>query len=126
MGDVEMVGMYREFGDGSASPFLRDSMYALPELTSSAVADYLESGFRVSASPGVEVDVLNGELLSAPRAHMTDGRFLWRTDLAYYVRKYRVAVAQDLIGVALSGANPPLSLTDDQWEAIRRWFDRNP
>ncbi|GAB4106559.1 hypothetical protein GCM10028790_55780 [Micromonospora taraxaci] len=95
-GQLKAAGMFREFGPvRSAEPqeSIFDSVAAeeLPDVAQ--VVAYLNSGHVLIDVMDVADDafdstrqVMNGSTV------MTDGDWLWRKDLAYYVRRHRVAV----------------------------------
>jgi hypothetical protein len=62
------------------------------------VTRYLDSGYLLIDMMDVERDVLDPEqeILSGSSI-MTDGEWLWRQDLSYYVRRHRVTLPPDLL-----------------------------
>ncbi|WP_434740273.1 hypothetical protein [Micromonospora sp. SH-82] len=102
-GQVKTAGMFLEFGPvRSAEPQRRifDSV-ADEELPDVAwVVGYLDAGhvlidvMDVAADPFEPTErVLNGSTV------LTDGDWLWRKDLAYYVRRHRVAVPAEFLAL---------------------------
>ncbi|MCZ7374902.1 hypothetical protein [Micromonospora sp. WMMC250] len=102
-GQLKSAGMFREFGPvRSAEPqeSIFDSVAAeeLPDVTQ--VVAYLNSGHVLIDVMDVADDafdpaqqVMNGSTV------MTDGDWLWRKDLAYYVRRHRVALPEDFLAL---------------------------
>ncbi|MGW4682378.1 hypothetical protein ACWEOS_28265 [Micromonospora taraxaci] len=102
-GQLKSAGMFREFGPvRSAEPqeSIFDSVAAeeLPDVAQ--VVAYLNSGHILIDVMDVADDafdptrqVMNGSTV------MTDGDWLWRKDLAYYVRRHRVALPEDFLAL---------------------------
>ncbi|BEU70315.1 hypothetical protein ACI2S3_24955 [Ralstonia nicotianae] len=62
------------------------------------VLSYLKSGVSFVVAPGLSRDVLSSELeIIGPLALLTDGKFLWPSDLAYYVERHRVELPQEFL-----------------------------
>ena len=58
-----------------------------------ALAGYLRSGALVAAVPLAAFDVLSLDRKPTPAPHvLTDGEYVWRGDLAYYVETYLVGL----------------------------------
>ncbi|MGA4727703.1 hypothetical protein ACPB67_09820 [Micromonospora taraxaci] len=102
-GQLKVAGMFREFGpvrSAEPQPSIFDSVTAeeLPDLNQ--VVTYLNSGHVLIDVMDVVDDafdstrqVMNGSTV------MTDGDWLWRKDLAYYVRRHRVAVPEAFLAL---------------------------
>lgn len=102
-GQLRVAGMFREFGPvRSAQP--QESIFdsvadeELPDLTQ--VVSYLNSGHVLIDVMDVANDafdsarqVMNGSTV------LTDGDWLWRKDLAYYVRRHRVTLPADFLAL---------------------------
>lgn len=58
---------------------------------------YLKSGHTLIASPGFSRDVLSPEKIIGPLAMLTDGEYVWPSDLAYYVEHYRVKLPRHFL-----------------------------
>ncbi|GIJ27415.1 hypothetical protein Vqi01_25770 [Micromonospora qiuiae] len=98
---MRTAGMFVEFGPVRApepQPSIFDSVAdsELPDLAQ--VVGYLNSGHILIDVMDVADDpfdpgqqVLNGSTV------LTDGDWLWRKDLAYYVRRHRVAVPEEFL-----------------------------
>ncbi|HEX8632049.1 MAG TPA: hypothetical protein VF755_28145 [Catenuloplanes sp.] len=70
----------------------------LPDLDD--VVAYLNSGPRIIDMMDVADDVFDPsrQILNGSSIH-TDGAWLWREDLAYYLKRHRVAVPDDLLAL---------------------------
>jgi hypothetical protein len=59
---------------------------------------YLEQGRVVLASPGWADDLLDEQVTMICRySTLTDGTWIWPSDLAYYVRTYHVVLPEDFL-----------------------------
>ena len=125
MEPVELLGSFREFGDGPGAVSLSEMVGVLDVKTSELAANYLTHGIRMSAVPGFRPDVLDGSEVSLSPAHMTDGIFVWLADLPHYVRKYRIALPERFLELLASGATPPESLSEEQSERVNEWFQEH-
>ncbi|WP_285639504.1 hypothetical protein [Lentzea sp. NBRC 102530] len=84
------------------------------------LAAYLERGRNYAVSTSVVVDVLSEERVEIGRlATLTDGTWLWPTDLAHYVRRYNVSVPAEFVAHAAALGWEPPEVTWEQIVAIR-------
>jgi len=98
---VTPVGYFRELRHGmSNGPSLRGAV-AKGEYTAdkTTLLAYLRAGLVYVASPGVGTDVLDetGKKISGQIHALTDGRWMWPADLAYYVETYDVALPDQFL-----------------------------
>lgn len=93
---VRLVARMREFGydDEPSLVSLRDRISIND---AEALARYLESGKLLMMSPGLVEDVLAPGNQAGSYSILTDGVFAWHEALAYFVRRYRVAVPPQLL-----------------------------
>lgn len=56
------------------------------------------------AAPGPTRDIFDKKKLIGPPHYLTDGRFTWPGDFAYYVRNYNVRVAKGLVEYMLANS----------------------
>lgn len=119
MAPVEMIADFEEFGgpDGTIRAVL-DRLSA-PERES--VGRYLEGGLLISAVPGSTRDVIDGEPVPTPPSLRTDGRYVWRSDLVHYVRKYGVGLPSEFLNLVRSGV-PPDRLDPETEQALTDWL----
>lgn len=92
-------GYFSEMPHGNESdPSIKDYIgKADPELIDKIV-NYLENGVGIIICAGSVDDVINPEKGSAGiPSVLTDGIWFWPGDLAYYVKNYKVALADDFI-----------------------------
>lgn len=110
---LRRAGFFRELPHGDpAGPSLLTERDKLPDRAE--VAQYLEAGALVVASPGVGFDVLSAQHdVIGPIHLLTDGEWLWPADLAYYVRTYDVAIPQDFLERIRSEAYRPRELDEN-------------
>ncbi|MFC4157924.1 hypothetical protein [Chitinimonas lacunae] len=101
MDKVKLVGYFRELKHGLRDgPSLKEAVekgnYAAEK---TELLAYLKEGVLYAAAPGVGVDVLDstGKLSGVAHA-LTDGKWMWPADLAYYVEFYNVSLPEDFLG----------------------------
>jgi hypothetical protein len=101
---MKVVGIFRELGreisSSAASVFAAAG--ALSPDVSEALANYLESGIPVFDVMGGTFDPFDrSKTIVGGPSLLSDGEWVWRDDLAYLVRKYRVAVSREFVAHAL-------------------------
>jgi hypothetical protein len=85
------VGFFREMPHADRTdPSLTYALDGAPGPQQEMVASYLEAGHVYIATPGMNVDVLDGTTPIGPPHYLTDGVHVWPGDAAYYVRRYNV------------------------------------
>jgi hypothetical protein len=98
---MKTAGMFREFG-GIKHPEPQDSIFdhvspdPLPDVD--RVVAYLQAGHVLIDFMDVADDVFDRsrQILGGPTTR-TDGDYLWRDDLAYYVERHNVALPDDFL-----------------------------
>lgn len=61
------------------------------------IIGYLNNGKKEATCPKVVTDILNGKIISNSFAVFTDGEYVWKSDLAYYVENYDIKLPEDFI-----------------------------
>ncbi|MFI7388324.1 hypothetical protein [Streptomyces sp. NPDC049813] len=92
---IEQAGFYRELGgagDGAA-PSLRDAGRSTGEWDEERLLAYLEASHEIYTVMGAERDVIADDVwITGAGSLITDGTYVWPTELAYYVRRHHVAL----------------------------------
>ncbi|MDT7725937.1 MAG: hypothetical protein QOI21_2513 [Actinomycetota bacterium] len=88
------VGFFAEL-KAEASPYFEGSIYdavgAAPGQNERELIAYLEGGVRLIDIMEAESDVISGNgYISGSSSILTDGKWVWRADLAYYVQNYHL------------------------------------
>lgn len=96
---LRRVGFFRELRHGQPEgPSLRGSVAAEPHPEEDRIVAYLRQGAVVAVSGVMAHDVLDGDQKPiAVLATLTDGTWLWPSDLAYYVETYHARLPDDLL-----------------------------
>ena len=98
---VRTAGMFVELGQSRhPDPALSIADHVGAEALEDAdlVTGYLDRGYLLIDMMDVERDVLDpGQELLNGSSIRTDGDWLWRQDLAYYVRRHHVALPPELL-----------------------------
>lgn len=91
---MQFVGFFREMQPNPDEVFkesIFDHLTGGPSYEASNVVRYLESGYPVFDIMEGTRDVLGGKfLVPGGSSLLTDGQYVWRNDLSYYVREYKI------------------------------------
>lgn len=60
------------------------------------ILSYLDNGVVFAASFGLIEDVISGEIIG-PQSMLTDGIWIWGSDLSTYVKKYNVKLPEEFV-----------------------------
>ncbi|NEB20920.1 hypothetical protein G3I46_31220 [Streptomyces coelicoflavus] len=96
---VRAVGFFDELSPGWGFPTdgtIRDAVRPSAVADEARLVDHLRQGTRIWAEMGAQADVLDSEgpTLAGAGSLLTDGAWLWRDDLAYYVVTYHLALPE--------------------------------
>ena len=98
MKKLRKVGFYKELDHGdSDGDSLKEAINKLCLEKLESILLYLHSAKLFIASPGLVEDVLDGGNIIGPLSIYTDGEWSWPSDLAYYVKKYKVGLPNDFV-----------------------------
>jgi hypothetical protein len=106
---MKALGVFRELAAANIRQHesIFDAVGKLDRAHVSEIAAYLESGVILCAVMGVTVDPLNDSCtIGGGPSLLSDGVWIWRADLAYFVRKYRVALPMEFVELVLAGPPP--------------------
>ncbi|MFE9188117.1 hypothetical protein ACFYL6_00760 [Micromonospora sp. NPDC007208] len=91
---MKTVGFFRELGPNPAEVYvesIHSHVDAEPLPDALGVEDYLRRGHGLIDVMGAEIDVLgSGRRLVGGASVLTDGEWLWRDDLRFYLATYHV------------------------------------
>lgn len=101
---MKVIGLFKELEPKTKSklPSIFDASYKLHPEVAQKISNYLKNGTVVIDVIGFSSDPFH-KFSSDRYAIQTydsiasDGRWIWRMDLAYYVEKYRVQIEEDVI-----------------------------
>jgi hypothetical protein len=93
------VGFYRElYRDSPHLPSIRDAVRPSPHPNADNIVAYLEAGIGLAGVGMYVGDVLNpSSRIGISPGLETDGVWLWRADLPYYVATYHVELPKDFV-----------------------------
>ncbi|WP_155520924.1 hypothetical protein [Ralstonia solanacearum] len=93
------VGFFKDLLYGyESSDSLESSRSTFVGSDMEEVLAYLRSGTPFVVAPGISRDYMfAGREIIGALALLTDGKFIWTSDLAYYVEKYRVGIPLELL-----------------------------
>ncbi|MEU4930770.1 hypothetical protein AB0G54_30435 [Streptomyces yokosukanensis] len=95
---MKVLGFYSELCSSSpeATNSIRSFVADAPQPNESGIASYLRSGHTLFASMGIVDDVLgSGENIMGGGSLFTDGEWVWRGDLWFYVSRHHVALPDE-------------------------------
>jgi hypothetical protein len=115
---MRTVGFFRELGPEPVEVYadsIRAQLAPEPLSDSDRVTDYLRDGHDLIDVMGAEPDVLgSGRRLVGGASIMTDGEWIWRDDLRFYVATYHVRLPDDfLASIRAKGYQVPDLRVDD-------------
>ncbi|BDI29296.1 hypothetical protein CCAX7_13470 [Capsulimonas corticalis] len=91
--------MFSEFEDNDSSNSSIAKFISTEEMLNEIdIVNYLENGIPLIVCPGPASDLIepkNG--IIGTRHILTDGVWMWRSDLQYYVRKYHLVLPAEFI-----------------------------
>jgi hypothetical protein len=97
---LSTVGFFREQSAGSPSSVFEASIHDC--VRNKALGDedkicrYVDSGVVVMDVMDAELDVISGDhYISGASSILTDGKWIWRKDFAYYLRRYELAIPDE-------------------------------
>ncbi|MFD9270054.1 hypothetical protein ACFWB1_21130 [Streptomyces goshikiensis] len=98
---MKILGFHREFWSGGSGPaydnisdFVQDSA----EPDEPEIIEYLDSGYEILSFMGSVKDVLgSGERILGGDNIFTDGEWVWRGDLSFYVMTYHLSIPIDFL-----------------------------
>lgn len=96
---LKHIGFFRELPYGNPEGLsINSSFLELPLDKKTKIVSYLRSGAACVVSPGLSRDVISVERnIIGSLSMLTDGVFLWPSDLAYYIEQYSVSIPQEFL-----------------------------
>ncbi|MER6756657.1 hypothetical protein ABT235_21035 [Micromonospora echinofusca] len=98
---MKTVGFFRELGPNPVEVYaesIQDHLGHAPLPDAALVIQYLRDGHDLIDVMGAESDVLGSErLIIGGASVMTDGTWLWREDLRFYVAIYHVCLPENFL-----------------------------
>jgi hypothetical protein len=97
--NIKRQGYFREMPHGDeADPSIKDFVGKADSRLIDKIVNYLENGVGIIICAGSVDDVINpGKGSAGVPSVLTDGTWFWPGDLAYYVKNYKVALADDFV-----------------------------
>lgn len=110
MMSLQRAGFFRELRHGShAGPSLRGQIQQAGPIEEGLIVRYLENGAVLAATGSLVDDMLDPRNRGIARLEIvTDGRWVWPRDLAYYVQNYHVRLPSGFVEhMRQNGWQPP-------------------
>ncbi|RQX15792.1 hypothetical protein DDE19_17975 [Micromonospora ureilytica] len=98
---MKTVGFFRELGPNQTEVYgesIHSHLDSEPLPDALQVDDYLRHGHGLIDVMGAEIDVLgSGRHLVGGASVLTDGEWLWRDDLRFYLAEYQVSLPAEFL-----------------------------
>lgn len=98
---MKTVGFFRELGPNQSEVYVESihaHVHAEPLPDAVQVEDYLRNGHSLIDVMGAEIDVLgSGRHLVGGASVLTDGEWLWRDDLRFYLATYHLRLPTEFL-----------------------------
>jgi hypothetical protein len=121
---VLRVGFYIELNPDNPGIFkgsIRDAVGDLPGDNEEDLIAYLENGIRLVDIMEAEPDVIAGDqYISGSSSVLTDGEWIWRADLTYYLRRYHLHLDEEFLNHARGRSYKVQSVPKERVVAIAR------
>jgi len=113
---LRSIGFFRELRHGEpAGPSLRELVNSSPGPNETELVSFLRGGSLLATTGRLAHDVLEGERNpSEVLAVLTDGVWMWPSDLAYYVERYHVRLPEDFVNHAARLAWTPPEISRER------------
>ena len=96
-----ILGKYKEIYSDETLPSIKEFINETPFEHKERVLSYLKSKKANAVAAGRATDVLTGKTIPSEFACYTDGEYVWRSDLIYYIEKYNLNPGDDFINHVL-------------------------
>jgi hypothetical protein len=119
---MKVIGLFRELERGAdrSVPSIHSAKGTIGEEEADAVANYLDSGVSIFDAMEANVDPFDPkESIAGGPSLISDGEWIWRRDLSYFVRRYRVGLPSEFIKFALKRG----TVSCDTDQVIAKWND---
>ena len=116
---LRKVGFFCELPHGDPSGPSLASIARVPLPDKGLVIGYLNGGSVLAATGTIARDVLTDEPHPiGPLSLLTDGVWVWLSDLQYYVGTYDVTLPEEFLAHARLTGGPPRELTREELSAL--------
>ena len=125
--NIKSQGYFKEMPHGnSTGPSIKDYIGKEERNKIDKICTYLSSGIVIAETPGVVNDVIDPDkgVAGTPTA-LTDGTWVWPGDLAYYVKNYRLKLADEfIITMQENNWTIPIKIEDIDFDTLK--IDNKP
>ncbi|MFJ7207398.1 hypothetical protein ACIQWR_28155 [Streptomyces sp. NPDC098789] len=101
---MKILGFYQEFWPekaGTPAGGIRDFVRQQPSVDETDVAQYLGTGHELVVFMGAVGDILGSdERILGGDNIVTDGEWVWRADLAFYLTRYHLELPEEFLNKA--------------------------
>ncbi|WP_283150480.1 hypothetical protein [Silvimonas soli] len=126
---MRVIGLFRELGGqiDASTKSIYSMLGQLPQDEMVPVVRYLRSGVPVFDIMEATIDPLDRVThISGGPSLVSDGTWIWRNDLVYFVEKYRIGLPADFVLYASQAVvfNGEVALVTGKWEQILQLYER--
>src|SRR5262245_32748337 len=116
---LKRIGYFRELGHGDKEgPSIRACVCSDLHLDEDRIINYLTTAIVLSIVLGISRDYFDlSTIIGAPR-NMTDGVYLWPSDLTHYIKNYHCRIPDDFVDHMRSRGWEPPGSKDIDMEAL--------
>ena len=125
--DLIPLGFFREFGSSrSTGDSILDFVSDKPSPHQDMIVNYLRNGERMGWTMERSHDVIDGSFQPDSAAPVTDGRWVWRADLAHYVERHNLRLPKEFVDTVTERKGVPPKISPEQHRQIGlAWFGLN-
>jgi hypothetical protein len=109
--NLKPIGFFRELSHGNPDGnSLYDSQQSEAGHYDELLAKYLTNGSMYIVSPGPVWDIVDGSGPIGTASILTDGEWIWPSDLVHYLKKYHVLLPSEFVKHVMSASERSDSL----------------
>jgi hypothetical protein len=97
MRQLREICSFRELGGPADAPSIREHISDVAQPDEERIVTYLENGVGLAGRAGYLRDVLDPSIVGLTSHTLTDGVYVWTSDLAYYVKKYHLTIPEEAV-----------------------------
>ena len=125
---MKVIGLFRELnrGCGSFLKMIHNEREFLSDNEAKVISEYLRSGIPVIDIMEASIDPFDQSIvMPGGPSLISDGDWVWRQDLAYFVEKYKVRLPKDFVFYALKRGTVSAdgNAIVDQSRAVREAYE---
>jgi len=103
---LKKIGFFKEMELGDEkNPSIKDFIYKNKDNNiKEKLYEYLKSGIVIVACFGINKDIFDENKVAGNNSLLSDGKYVWTDDLAYYVKEYNLELEESFINYLLNNS----------------------